>query len=350
MKKLHIAAGILAGTLLLTALAGCTGKDPSVDTDTSWEAEASLSSTDGRETSDTTETQTETVTTVPEADHPESSVPQETQSDPGPTETEETERPAPPLVTPPEESQPETPEMDYRVLYRQAWDAAMRRESGSQEITLAAVMDIAGQTMTYKQFGRLECTGFSMDDELLMTGYEEVDGMRMPMLMYYRDHMAYLGLGELKLRLPIASEEELSTLLNGENSEDSGVDFQEACFSDISLLREENGCQTLTLTCKDDIAERLAAELLEPLGITKEYYQALSISEVSCTAQIEKGALKNISCELNCMAELIDAATGQTVSASFAFAMETAYSLPGEAVNLVPPDDLDSYRSAEELV
>ena len=183
MKKLHIAAGILAGTLLLTALAGCTGKDPSVDTDTSWEAEASLSSTDGRETSDTTETQTETVTTVPEADHPESSVPQETQSDPGPTETEETERPAPPLVTPPEESQPETQEMDYRVLYRQAWDAAMRRESGSQEITLAAVMDIAGQTMTYKQFGRLECTGFSMDDELLMTGYEEVDGMRMPMLM-----------------------------------------------------------------------------------------------------------------------------------------------------------------------
>lgn len=240
--------------------------------------------------------------------------------------------------------------MDYRVLYRQAWDAAMRRESGSQEITLAAVMDIAGQTMTYKQFGRLECTGFSMDDELLMTGYEEVDGMRMPMLMYYRDHMAYLGLGELKLRLPIASEEELSTLLNGENSEDSGVDFQEACFSDISLLGEENGRQTLTLTCKDDIAERLAAELLEPLGITKEYYQALSISEVSCTAQIEKGALKNISCELNCMAELIDAATGQTVSASFAFAMETAYSLPGEAVNLVPPDDLDSYRSAEELV
>ena len=244
MKKLHIAAGILAGTLLLTALAGCTGKDPSVDTDTSWEAETSLSSTDRRETSDTTETQTETVTTVPEADHPESSVPQETQSDPGPTETEETERPDPPLVTPPEESQPETQEMDYRVLYRQAWDAAMRRESGSQEITLAAVM----------------------------------------------------------------------------------------------------------LTCKDDIAERLAAELLEPLGITKEYYQALSISEVSCTAQIEKGALKNISCELNCMAELIDAATGQTVSASFAFAMETAYSLPGEAVNLVPPDDLDSYRSAEELV
>ena len=127
------------------------------------------------------------------------------------------------------------------------------------------------------------------------------------------------------------------------------MDFQESYYEAITLMREEDGRQILEMTYKNDMAERLAAEVLEQLGITEEAYQAPSITGVSCTAQLAKGAVANISCEASCAVELAGATAQQTLPFEFSFKLNVKLSLPEETVEIVPPDDLDSYLSAEEL-
>lgn len=349
-KQRAFTAGILAGVLLL-AMAGCSGKNPAEGADVPLESEASASVTDDRETGDTTSTTTQAVTTTPETTQPESTEPEQTKltTAPAPVEPEEPETPSVPPVTTPEEIEPEPPAVDYRALYMQAMDNTMSQDSGWQETSLEVVIKVQGQELNYKQFNRLACTDFTVEDELLMTGFEELDGTRLQALLYYQDYMVYAAYEDLKVRAPISSDEELFALLNGDGTEDTVMDFQESYYEAITLMREEDGRQILEMTYKNDMAERLAAEVLEQLGITEEAYQAPSITGVSCTAQLAKGAVANISCEASCAVELAGATAQQTLPFEFSLKLNVKLSLPGETVEIVPPDDLDSYLSAEEL-
>ena len=97
----------------------------------------------------------------------------------------------PPVTTPeesePEEIEPEPPAVDYRALYMQAMDNTMSQDSGWQETSLEVVMKVQGQELNYKQFNRLACTGFSVEDELLISGFEELDGTKLHVSLYYKN-------------------------------------------------------------------------------------------------------------------------------------------------------------------